>query len=344
MLNRRDRRNPNKAIVHVTNRTKEGLPFIARMFMKLIILGIMARGQKKYNVQICHFIWMMNHYHMILAGRGKHISPFIGYVEAEVAKAVKRLTFIFGDRVGNVWERRFREQKICTGNDVIRMIAYAYANPVKAGLVAKAIQWKGCSSLEMYLSGTNSYIASWLPSRKMKKLPLYVTHKVDIELVKWFKSIVEERDVLRIMPNIWKNFLPETKNWTDAYILRQVLDSIKQIEEMAKKSHGHFMGMKAVQQQAVNRRYIPEKKGRTPFLICGDDELRVQEILSYRDFCKQCKKAFKQWKQGIYTAKYVYGAYRPGMSILGNLRAEVAKISKKAIKKAEVRKAFTFTI
>lgn len=344
MLNRRDRRNPNKIVVHITNRTREGLPFIARIFMQLIILGIMARGQRLYNVQICHFLWMMNHYHIILAGRGKQISPFIGYVQGETAKAVRRLTYLFGERATNVWESRFKEQKICTANDVIRMISYSYLNPVKAGLVSKAIKWKGCSSLKMYLTGSYSYTAAWLPIREMKKLPLHVLHKMDIEYVKAFKEKAKEKDILRITPNIWKRYFSESKNWSDSYILKQILLSIKHGEELSKKVHGSFMGMKQVQSQAVNKHFVPEKRGITPFLICGDEELRIEEILSYKAFCKASKEAYKKWKQGIYSASYIYGAYRPGMSILGELREKVGTLSVKAKKKAEARKAYTYAI
>ena len=169
MRNRRYRCNPNNLVFHVTNRTVSGLSFVAKTFMSKLIAGIMAKSQERNPVQISHFVWMSNHYHMILAGRAKHISDFIRQMQSEVAKMVKRLTPQYE---GKVWESQFHEQRLCTPEDVLEKINYIYSNPVKAGLVPHISEWTGLNSFNMYKSGSLSLDARWTPSQYLVALVL----------------------------------------------------------------------------------------------------------------------------------------------------------------------------
>ena len=130
MRNRRDRRFGNSIVVHITNRTLKGLPFVMRPFMNVLLIGILARAQSLFGVQICHFVWMGNHFHIILAGRAKLISPFMCYLQGETAKMLKKLVPGFFE--SKVWAGRYKEQKLCTAGDVIDMIVYMYSNPARA--------------------------------------------------------------------------------------------------------------------------------------------------------------------------------------------------------------------
>ena len=89
--NRRDRRNPDTAVVHITHRVVEGLPFVARLFMNLLILGIVARAQYLYPVRLSHFLFMANHPHLLISGTLNQVSSFMNYLDGELAKILKRL-------------------------------------------------------------------------------------------------------------------------------------------------------------------------------------------------------------------------------------------------------------
>lgn len=174
--NRRDRRDGNKIVVHITNRTVVGLPFVCRLFPIFILKGILAKGQFLYPVQVCHFLWMRNHFHIILAGRGKYISSFMNYIQGEMAKHVKRLCP--GMFQSSVWAGRFKEQRLCTAESVINMIIYLYANPSRAGLVINISEWPGLSSWRMYREGSLVFKAPWMPSRKLAKLVGKIDHLI----------------------------------------------------------------------------------------------------------------------------------------------------------------------
>ena len=109
MRSRRDRRSPNKRVVHVTNRTVCGLPFVCKLFMSLIIRMLLAKAQTLFPVQVCHIQWMGNHFHMILAGRAAAISAFMGFFEGELAKYIKLIVPKLYQ--SKFWKGRFKEQK-----------------------------------------------------------------------------------------------------------------------------------------------------------------------------------------------------------------------------------------
>ena len=168
MRNRRDRRNGNKLVVHITNRTVCGLPFTCNVLMKMLIAGAMAKAQSLYPAIICHFLWMGSHYHMILASRAGDISPFVGYFQGEIAKCLKRLAPNFFQ--GDVWVDRFREQKLCTSEDVIEKIVYLYANPARANLVDSIKDYPGLSSYNTFTKELGGTLERWVSPRLITAL------------------------------------------------------------------------------------------------------------------------------------------------------------------------------
>ena len=53
----RYRGEPNRLVLHITNRTITGLPFVPKKFMEELIAGIMGKCQERFPVQLCHFLY-----------------------------------------------------------------------------------------------------------------------------------------------------------------------------------------------------------------------------------------------------------------------------------------------
>jgi hypothetical protein len=47
----------------------QGLPFVCRLYMEMILNGIIARVQRDMKVTLCHHLWMANHAHMIIIAK-----------------------------------------------------------------------------------------------------------------------------------------------------------------------------------------------------------------------------------------------------------------------------------
>ena len=312
MRNRRDRRHGNNSVVHITNRTTHGLPFSCSPLLEALILGIMARAQSLYPVTLCHFLWMGNHYHMLLSGRPTLISPFIGYIDGEVAKAIKRL--IPGFFPGNVWHDRFKEQRLATSASVLEMISYLYNNPCRAGLVDSIVDYPGISSYKAFVSDDFSLLTRYhrpgLLSPLSRQKPLTYLRG----LHKQHPGNACPFHTLTVSPYAWKSCFKDTKE--------ESLDSLKQriLSQVATDCarhraarHGSVVGEFALRSARMDRPHIPRSKKTTPFIICSDRELRKSLIRDYQRFCRRCRQAWSQFKLNFssHLLPLPYGAFPP---------------------------------
>lgn len=96
----------NRSVHLVTSRTEEGLPIVASFLLNFIIWGILARARGKFRVRICHFVFLANHFHMlIVVDNPEHVPAFVGYVKCEIAHAINRL---LGRRRKTIWMECFQ--------------------------------------------------------------------------------------------------------------------------------------------------------------------------------------------------------------------------------------------
>lgn len=80
-------------VYFVTNRTAEGLPFVANLLINTFINGILARALVLHpGIELSAYLVMPNHYHLILVlNEGAEVlKSFMGYVDGELAKVINR--------------------------------------------------------------------------------------------------------------------------------------------------------------------------------------------------------------------------------------------------------------
>lgn len=305
--NRRDRRQPNQMVVHITNRVWEGLPFVPNRTMRRMIRGVMARGQNLYPVTICLYLFMTNHYHMILAGDGKRISRFIGYIEAEIARRLIRLLPLrWGPRF---WESRFREEHLPTSEAVINKITYIICNPLRARLVGELKDYPGASSLQS-LNNANAKteeLCSFTFSRYFPRLTApRLSSKSDIRLSQQLHRQSSGFYALKTDLFAWVKCLRSNVQRTD--VLVRIRGAVQEAERIA-RSQG-VIGAERLGDQSFSKPHRPKKTGYCPIISCPDKKLRKHLIESYKNFCAECAKAWKQMKQGL-VAIWPRGAYIP---------------------------------
>jgi REP element-mobilizing transposase RayT len=303
--NRRDRRKSRGQVYFITARARKGLPFVARLSVEKVILGILARAQSLYPVKLCSYVFMGNHYHLILTGQSCHISPFMNYIQGNIAKAMQRLIPNYYD--GWFWEDRYKEQLLLTAEDVIEKMAYIYLNPVRARLVEKASEYPSINSYNRLTQASHSILTKWIPIKKLKELPVAYNSKEDIGITSKLLSAESGYTELRVEPFAW--FSSFREELTQETVTKRLLERVKE-EEL--KYNTPVLGAKTLRTQATRKHYIPESKTRTPYLICSDKELRIEEIGSYQTFCSLCRQAWALIKKGI-KAVWPKGAYLPSI-------------------------------
>lgn len=303
--NRRDRRKSRGQVMFITARVRKGLPFVARCSIEKIITGILARAQGLYPVKICAFVFMGNHYHLIITGQSCHLSPFMNYIQGCIAKSMQRLIPNFYD--GWFWEGRYKEQVLCTVEDVVDKMAYIYLNPVRARLVDKVIQYPGLNSYKYLSRNKYSTLAKWIPIRKLKELPVQHRRKEDLDITRDLLKSADKFEELTIEPFAW--FSGFREKLSAEAVMKRLLDYVDQEEQ---KPASKALGAAKLIEQPTRKAFTPKANSPTPYIICCDKELRISEILSYKNFCRLCKEAWQLVKKGLHCV-WPKGAYLPSM-------------------------------
>lgn len=300
--NRRDRRKPRGQVYFMTCRVRKGLPLVCRLSVEKVLIGILARAQGLYGVKICAYVFMGNHYHLIITGHSKHISPFMNYLQGNLALSIQR--FIPDYYNGFVWEGRFKEQILLTAEDVIAKMAYIYLNPIRARLTSKASEYPGVSSYNHLLNDKESFLVKWIPVSRITSLQEGYKKKEDFQITKeLLKGCTYEE--LKVEPFAWfSSFKDELKAET---VKKRITDYVSQEENNYKTP---VLGAQALKHQRLRKSHKPKEKTNTPYIISHDKELRSSEIDSYRKFCALCKEAWVLIKKGI-KAAWPKGAYLP---------------------------------
>lgn len=307
--NIRDRRNPNKRVVHITNRCWEGLPFVPNRFIRRLLDGVLARAQTLYPVTIVCYLFMGNHYHIIIAGDANRISSFANYLDGEIAKRMMRL---FPARWGSkFWAGRFKEQALPNTEAVIQKIAYVFCNPLRARLVSDLHSYPGASSIDALRSQDHktSKLHSFTFPRYFAQLKNgYVSRRQDLGLCKGLQK--NSAGFCELSTDLfgW------TKCFKDVIDRKAILARIEALtaEQSLKAKTEGVIGAKNLSSRPLDRPHRPEKKrtDRTPFVDCPDPEARMLYIADYRAFQQQAREAWKSVKRG-YVASWPLGSFCP---------------------------------
>ena len=134
---------PNQ-LYFVTNRCFQG-----RLLMRpskrvnLLIGAILAKAQTRFDIQIYGYVFMSNHYHLIISGKEGVISDFVAYFQSLIGKKIGQLH----KWKGKFWHRRFSAEPILDDEASIERLGYILAHGVKESLVKKAEDWPGLTCI-----------------------------------------------------------------------------------------------------------------------------------------------------------------------------------------------------
>jgi REP element-mobilizing transposase RayT len=118
-------------------------------------LSILANVTAKYEVDCWTSCLMGNHYHLILRTRNANISAAMRQLNGVYAQWWNRRH----DRVGHVFQGRFKGQVIEDGTYLLRACRYVMLNPVRGGLCTTPDQWPWSSYRALAgLSASPSYL------------------------------------------------------------------------------------------------------------------------------------------------------------------------------------------
>ena len=146
----RPRRNTNpKYFRLVTIRTENAKLFmVPSKELNQIVGGVIAKYQQKYGITLYAYIFLSNHYHLLLRAPKANLWRFEQAVNREIAKRVNR----YRNREGHFWARRYDEQIVVKKADVLSALLYIVCNAVKHKLIDSPYKWPGISCIKQLLT------------------------------------------------------------------------------------------------------------------------------------------------------------------------------------------------
>ena len=121
-----------------------------------IILYCLGYASKRYNIYIHAFIFMSNHYHIILTDPDGNMPSFMSWFNAYVAKNLN----VIHNKKESIWSPGSYSCAIfgypgfyLSEEDIIDKLVYVYTNPVSAGLVKTFKDWPGVISMPGQVEG-----------------------------------------------------------------------------------------------------------------------------------------------------------------------------------------------
>lgn len=106
-------------------------------------LGVTLEG---YGVQLHAFVWMSNHYHLVLTDVNGELPDFMRDLNSKIPRALNANR---GNRGQNFARESYNLVVSADEEAILRHCAYTEANPCAAHLVEHARQWEGVSSAGM---------------------------------------------------------------------------------------------------------------------------------------------------------------------------------------------------
>lgn len=112
-----------------------------------IIWFCLACTLHKYRgrIELHEFLWMSNHYHVVLTDRGACLPRFMEELDSLLARALNALYGISGTAI----EKGYNLVAVEPDAKAIEHCVYTLANPCRAHLVKRSRHWQGVSSLTL---------------------------------------------------------------------------------------------------------------------------------------------------------------------------------------------------
>lgn len=310
----------SNTLYEISFRAREALPFPCTEYMRLIVLGIMARVLRDNKVLLHHFLWEISHGHFLCTAKdADECQRFYGELKKQITDAVKQLT---GIEHLNLWEDRASVIEIPTLDDAVEKVSYIYANPSNDDLVSHIDDYPGISSWDAFQDADRleSRLKSWhkwirwpmieeLPSRS-------VTPNQDKRICERLLKAARDYHTLNIYPNLWiKNFIDNPTDADVARILSQCKSRLeKRQEENCKRRAAEgkrVVGKTRLRTLAILTPHKPKKKGRRIFVQSMFKEVRIRKIAERKELAELCREIYELWKNGDFSIPWPPGTFPP---------------------------------
>jgi putative transposase len=136
--------------------------------------GLLGDSPGRFDVALFAYCLMQNHWHLLLSPRlDGALSAFMHWLTTTHARRWQSFHRLDGQ--GAVYQGRFKAVLVCDDHHFLSVSRYVERNPVRAGLVASAADWRWSSLGQRARQMTSPRLAAWpVP------MPTHWTEHVDV--------------------------------------------------------------------------------------------------------------------------------------------------------------------
>ena len=263
-----------------------------------IIRGALARYASIYDVELFAWMFMGNHFHLIVRSESLEIPRFVGNMQQNISQEIQRTT-----RWNlRVFPRRYSAERILDTPTLWETINYVLMNPVRADLVAHPRDWPGVSSFELHDAG-GTMEGRYLNRTKLGRLRRQADDTTQIER----EQAMETFEVGWTAPPS-----ASSKDEANEHILDDLDTRCEQEADRRRALGIDPLGAEGVQTQSIQA--SPEAPARSPEPLCHASDERQEE--QYHEHHARVTDSYRQaldrWQQGRTDVSFPPGTYPPG--------------------------------
>lgn len=294
------------ALVEVTCRTVQGR-FLLKPTRELrsVVIGVLARAQRLYSVELHAFVFLSNHYHLLLTvENAQQLARFMNYVNSNLAREAGRL---------HGWQEKFWGRRysgvVISEEESAQMdrLRYLLSHGCKEGLVARPQEWPGAHSVEALVEG-KPVQGLWFDRTR--------EYGARTRREKYDRFEYATKETIRLEP------LPCWHHLSDKGYRDQVGELIRQIEVETASRHVQDgtrpLGVKAILAQDSHDRPRKMKKGSAPLFHAATRAVRRELVEAYKWFVGAYREAAEKLSEGDLRVSFPAGSFPPRLPFVGS--------------------------
>ena len=141
-----------EAVYHIMVRGNNKEHIFFDDYDRMRYLDTLKRYKEKFQMYIYAYCLMDNHIHLIINCNGQDISKIMQGINLSYTQYVNRKY----DRCGHLLQDRFKSIIVDEDNYIIQLTKYIHQNPIRAGMVENASEYRW-SSYKIYLGHKDKY-------------------------------------------------------------------------------------------------------------------------------------------------------------------------------------------
>jgi hypothetical protein len=263
-----------------------------------LIKGVLGRAQARYQMRIVAFVFLSNHFHLLLLPDSpQQMALFMAYLASNLAREVGRVR----QWKEKFWSRRYRAIPVSVEDAAqIGRLRYLMAHGAKEGLVARAQDWPGPSSIPALLDGA-AIGGTWFDRSQE-----YRARRKGVEC--------SSRD-FAFSENVTLTPLPCWASWPESRRREMVAELLAAIEREAEimRAGKPPIGRETILRQQPNEPPPAGKRSRAPAFHVATRAARDELRQAYRAFVKAFWRASERLRAGDRSALFPAGSFPPAL-------------------------------